>query len=132
MRDRGPGGILNVSSVAAFVPSGRGTTYGASKAFVSSFTEGLHLALEDEGVHVTALHPGFTRTEFQQRANYDTGGIPDLAWQSAEDVARVGLDAVAKNRVMVTSGVANKAASGFLKALPGVARRRVMNALDRR
>ena len=132
MRTNGRGGILNVSSVAAFVPSSRGTTYGATKAFVSSFSEGLHLALKDYGIHVTALHPGFTRTEFQDRASYDTSHLPDAVWQSAGDVARIGLEAVKKNKATVTSGLQNKVSASFLKSIPGVARRGITSALDNR
>ena len=66
MVPRGRGGILNVSSLAGFQPSPANATYGATKAFVTSFTEAVHEELKGTGVKVTVLCPGFTRTEFQE------------------------------------------------------------------
>ncbi len=132
MRERGHGGILNVSSVAAFAPSARSATYSATKAFVSSFTDGLHQELTPHGVHVSALCPGLTRTEFQERANYDTSGIPDALWQEADVVAAAGLAAVAKNKASVVTGAQNKVAAGFLKVAPGGVRRFATEKLNQK
>src|SRR5262249_41812637 len=73
---RGRGAIINVSSLAAFVPGPYDAIYGATKAFVNSFTEALHEELCGTGVHVQTLCPGFTYTEFQQRAGIDISQIP--------------------------------------------------------
>ncbi len=122
--------ILNVSSLAGFIPAASSATYGATKAFVTSFSQALHEELKGEGIVVTALCPGFTRTEFQQRANAMTeaGKIPDRLWQSARDVVQAGLDGVAANKAIVVPGLHNKAAAGLASALPKGALRRIIGA----
>ncbi len=88
MLDRGHGGILNVSSMAGFVLSPGSATYAATKAFVTSFSESLHTEVRSRGVHVTALCPGFTRTEFHAANSVATAGVPGFAWLESDDVAR--------------------------------------------
>jgi short-subunit dehydrogenase len=127
----GRGGILNVSSIAGFVGSPGTATYAATKAFVTSFSEGIHAELKPYGVHVSALCPGFTRTEFQQRADYDASSIPDALWQSASDVAKIGLDGVRTNRAVVVPGAKNRLGAAAINALPGAVRRLVMSKLPR-
>lgn len=125
MSARGRGGILNVSSVAGFAPSPRAATYAATKAFVTSFSEALHVELGPYGVVVSCLCPGLTRTEFQQRAGRDVDGVPDALWQSAEDVAKAGLRGLAKGRAVVVPGAQNKAMRTMIKASPSGLVRRV-------
>ena len=126
----GRGGILNVSSMAGFTATPGGATYSATKAFVTSLSESLHGELRHHGVHVTALCPGFTRTEFQRRADYDTSSIPDRAWQTATEVATAGLRGVEKNRPVVVPGALNKIGAGVINTLPAGLRRRVVARLS--
>lgn len=132
MVDRGGGGgILNVSSLAASAPAPNSATYAATKAFVSSFSEALHAELAPQHVHVTALCPGFTRTEFQDRADFDAGDIPDVLWQSADEVAAAGLKGVDLNRAVVVPGGLNKVGAGVLNAMPAALRRVIMPRVAR-
>lgn len=126
MRERGHGGIVNVSSVAGFMASG---TYSASKAFVTTFTEGLAAELAGTGVLAMALCPGFTRTEFHQRAELDMSALPDVAWLRADDLVSAALDDLARGRVVSVPGWQYKAAVGALKVLPrGLVRNRSAGA----
>jgi short-subunit dehydrogenase len=81
MRRRGRGDIINVSSVAGFLPRG---TYGAHKAWVISFSRWAHLRYRKDGLRVMALCPGFVRTEFHQRMDADLSGIPGFMWLKAD------------------------------------------------
>lgn len=118
MSARGTGGILNVSSIAGYGPVPRAATYAATKAFVTSFSEALHAELGPQGVTVSCLCPGLTRTEFQQRAGSDTGRTPDFMWQSAEAVAKAGLDGLDKGRTVVVPGAHNKILSAGIRVAP--------------
>ncbi|GAA1530322.1 SDR family oxidoreductase [Actinomadura kijaniata] len=120
MLERGRGGVLNVASMAGFAPSPGSATYGATKAYVASFSESLHAEVGGRGVHVTALCPGFTRTG-------DDGA--DLLWLRREDVARAGLDAVAAGRALCVPGAQYKAALPALKILPRALLRAAANRL---
>lgn len=84
MLARGHGDIINVSSVAGFVPRG---SYGAHKAWVISFSRWAHLRYRSHGVRVLALCPGFVRTEFHERMGIDLSRIPALLWLQPDEVA---------------------------------------------
>jgi hypothetical protein len=101
MVQRGRGNVINVSSVAGWVPMG---TYAAAKSWVTVFTEGLGADLSGTGVTATAVCPGFTHTEFHERADMDVALIPEWAWLDARRVARDGLrDARSGHAVSVPS-----------------------------
>ena len=91
MVSRGRGDIINVSSVAGFFPGGRGVGYGASKAWVTAFSEGLASDLADTGVRVSVVCPGFTHTEFHARAGLDMSKVPEALWLRADDVVAAAL-----------------------------------------
>ena len=118
MPGRGGGQILNVSSIAGFMVAPDNAVYAATKAFVTSFSQSLREELSSSGVGVTCLCPGLTRTEFQDRAEWDSSSIPDFLWQSADEVARAGLRAAAANRAVEVPGALNKAASSGTRMLP--------------
>jgi short-subunit dehydrogenase len=88
MAERGSGGIINVSSVAAFLPRG---TYSAAKAWVNSFSEWAHTEYKDRGVTVTSLCPGFTRTEFHERMGVSQDSAPDFMWLDADKLVATAL-----------------------------------------
>jgi uncharacterized protein len=91
MTGRGSGRIVNISSVSGFVPRAGNATYSAGKAWVTMFTEALAIQLADSGVTATAICPGFTHTEFHQRAKADMSHVPERMWLDAEQVVREGL-----------------------------------------
>ena len=81
---RREGAVVNVASTAGLMPGASGPTYGATKAFQAFFSEALAVQLRGQGVRVMALCPGFTRTEFHQRAGIATAGIADRLWLDAD------------------------------------------------
>ncbi|RKE22441.1 SDR family oxidoreductase [Streptomyces sp. TLI_171] len=115
MRERGFGAVVNVASVAAFVPRG---TYGATKAWVVNFTLGIARDLAGSGVRLQALCPGFTRTEFHQRAGMGTSSIPSWGWLTAERVVNDSLADLARNRPLCVPGKRYKAAVAAARLLP--------------
>ena len=127
MRIRGHGGVLNVSSVAGYIPAPNSAVYAATKAFVTSFSQSIHEEVKRSGVTVTALCPGFTRTEFQTRAgsDVDASRMPSALWQSPDEVAEAGLHALRHRRALVVSGAQNRAMVGTVKLLPAAVARRV-------
>lgn len=122
MVERGYGRILNVASLAGQMPAtGGDTLYGPIKSFLIKASQGLHLELRGTGVHVTALCPGYTLTEFHDvngtREEVSTA-YPAWMWQTADHVARVGYAACEANRPKVTPGVMNNLLAGLAKHLP--------------
>jgi short-subunit dehydrogenase len=115
---RGHGAVLNMSSVAGLQATPGNATYGASKAFVASFGEAVSGELAGTGVTLTTVLPGFTRTEFQERAGIAGRQIPGPAWQSAEDVAAAALDAARAGKAWLVPGAVNKALVAAATPLP--------------
>jgi len=132
MRERGSGKILNVSSLAAQQPTAGMATYGATKAFVTSFTLAVREEVRGSGVVVTVLCPGFTRTEFQVRAGGDKTTVPGPLSQSADQVAKAGLEALAKGHAVVVSGWPNWVAAKATRVVPAGLTRRVAGFVMRR
>lgn len=97
MRKRGHGQIINVSSLAAWIAQGQ---YSAIKAWVKTYSEGLAAELHGTGVTVTALCPGWVRTEFHERAGIKTSAIPNWVWVDADRCARIALADAAAGKVL--------------------------------
>ncbi len=129
MRQRGHGAIINVSSVSGFVAMG---SYSAAKSWVTVFSEGLATELAGTGVTVTALCPGFTHTEFHDRARLNMSRLPAAAWLDASRLVRDCLEDVNKGRVVSVPGPQYKALVAALKILPRAAVRGTSGALHRR
>jgi short-subunit dehydrogenase len=132
MAARGSGTIVNISSVAGLQATPGNATYGATKAFVASFTEALHEEGRRQGVSVTAVLPGFTRTEFQERAGIGGRTIPSFAWQSAEDCAAQSLAAARAGKAFFVPGALNKVLVAAMGPVPRSLRRRVAARLASR
>jgi short-subunit dehydrogenase len=126
--ERHRGGILNVASVAAFMPGPRMAVYFASKAFVLSFSEALHHELAPRGIRVCTLCPGPVPTEFQARAGFTGDSSPEVMAQPADYVAEQGYRGLRDNKRVVVPGFLNKAAAAATRHLP---RGLVMNSLER-
>ena len=112
------GGILNVASVAAFLPGPGMAVYFATKAFVLSFTEALHQELASRGVRVTALCPGPVITEFQARSGMriDRAAQPILV--PPDRVAQIGYNGLMRGKRVVVAGLGNKIAVLLLRFVP--------------
>lgn len=116
MRERGRGFVINVASVAAFLPRG---TYGASKAWVVSFTQGVDRELAGTGVRLLALCPGFVRTEFHERAGMDATSIPQWAWLDADKVVAAAVRDLARGRSVSVPDARYKAVAVAARLAPG-------------
>jgi uncharacterized protein len=115
MSARRSGAIINVSSVAGWLPRG---TYSAHKAWVTIFSEGLNRQLRGSGVRVMALASGFVRTEMQQRMGISRSRIPAWAWLDADDVARIALRDLTKGVVVSVPSARYKVIGSFLRHAP--------------
>jgi uncharacterized protein len=115
---RRKGGILNVASIAAFMPGPGMAVYYASKAYVLSFSEALYQELKPKGVRVTVLCPGPVPTEFQVRAGLAADAFPRILTRSAEQVARDGYRGLKEGRRVVVPGVANSVMTTLTRFVP--------------
>ena len=132
MLERGHGGILNVSSVVSFFPTPKMATYAGSKAFVTAFTQSVAEEVKGRGVKVAALCPGLTRTEFQEVAHdAQPRNLPDLVWQSPEQVAKAGLGGLAAGKVVIVPGLHNQALSAAVQLTPRSLLRKAVGAGQR-
>ena len=113
MAERGRGGIINVSSVAAFLPRG---TYSAAKAWVNSFSEWAHNEYKPKGVTVMALCPGFTKTEFHQRMEVKRGD--NFMWLDVEFLVKTALADFDKGRTFSVPGAQYKTVVALTRAVP--------------
>jgi short-subunit dehydrogenase len=122
--ERNRGGVINVSSVAGWLSSG---TYSAAKAWVTTFSESLATQLKNKDVHVMALCPGYTRTEFHQRANMQTSTIPNWMWLDVDRVVEKALKDFFANKPVSVPGLQYKFLSLVAKYLPRPIVRKISN-----
>ena len=127
MTRRRYGRIVNVASVAGMIPGTRGNTlYGAAKALLISFSQALHSEQKGTGVHVTALCPGFTVTEFHDvtGSRAAMNRLPKMLWLEADRVADAGYRAVMRNQAICVPGLQYKTIVSLVRMLPiGIAHR---------
>ncbi len=131
MRERGRGGILNVASTAGFQPGPKMSVYYATKAYVLSFSEGLHEETIDSGVTVSCLAPGPTRTAFVEEADMEDATLFEMgATMSADEVARAGYDGFRRGRALVVPGWPNKIGAFAIRLTPRPVARKLAGWLN--
>lgn len=127
MRSRGHGAIVNISSVAGLLAMGG---YSAIKAWVTAYSESLAAELGGTGVTVTALLPGWVRTEFHDRAAINTSKLPEVAWVDVDALVAACLHDVAKGRVLSVPTIRYRTVTGLLRHAPRAVVRRVSSAIS--
>ena len=119
---RGRGAVLNVASVGSFQPLPGQAGYGAAKAFVLSYTQGIQGEVRGTGVTVTALCPGPVRTGFGEAAGLDPAAseaaLPSFMWVEADEVARAGVAGLDRGRSVIIPGSANAVAAQAGRLVP--------------
>lgn len=111
---RHQGAIINVASLAAFIPLPGDATYSATKAYLVSFSEALRIELKGTGVTVQALCPGFTRTEFH--GDVMTPCSPSFLWSSADEVVAASLGALRRGAALCVPGLKNQVIGALARA----------------
>jgi uncharacterized protein len=108
---RGRGSVINIASLGAFQPLPGSAVYGASKAFVLSFSEAIRTELRGSGVTVTAVCPGPVRTEFMAVAEFPgvEDRTPGIVWTSAEEIAKQAVEGAHNDKRVVVPGLLNRA-----------------------
>ena len=129
MVERGSGGIINLASTAAFQPGPNMAVYFATKAYVLSFTEALHEELKPHGVHVTALCPGPTSTEFGEVAGFAGNGLFDRIAMKSAGVVAAGLKGLDRNKAVVVPGFTNKFGAAGTRFVPRPIIRKIAGAI---
>jgi uncharacterized protein len=123
--------VVNVSSISGEQPIPYVAPYAATKAFLTSLSESLHEELRGTGVTVTAVLPGFTRSEFHDRADMGRS-MPGPVWMTAEDVVDAALDAVARGRAVCVPGAGYRVLVAVSRHAPRGLVRRVAGMVGRR
>jgi len=131
MIERKQGYVVNVASLAGFLPGTAGSAlYGASKSFMIQFSRSLNMELQAHKVHVTAVCPGYTYSEFHDvmGARAQVSRMPKFFWMTAEAVAEEGYAAVMRNKPVVVNGAINRSIAALAKYLPDSAAFSIMKA----
>ena len=129
MKARNSGTIINVSSVASFIAGG---TYSASKSYLTVLSESLHTELRGTNVKISALCPGFTRTEFHERGRMKMKGLPEFMWLDSDQLVTRSWSDTQNGKAVSIPGWQYKLLVGFIVTLPrGIVRRIGMNLRKR-
>jgi uncharacterized protein len=116
------GGIINVASISAFLPTPGSATYAASKAYLVTFSRALHKEVQQFNVRVQALCPGFTTTEFHSSETFtekiNRSRTPKFLWMTADDVAKLSLQALKTKRVVFIPGIKNRILVALWRMIP--------------
>jgi short-subunit dehydrogenase len=115
MKQQNSGMVLNISSVAAWLPTG---SYAAAKSYVTSLTEAIAAELKGTDVKVTAVAPGFTRTKFFDRSQMNDSDVPSWLWLTPEQVAKESLADARRGQLISVPGAQYKAMSTVSRSLP--------------
>ena len=115
MIERGRGAVINISSVAGFVPRG---TYSAAKAWVTTFSESVSAEVAGTGVRAVAVCPGFTHTEFHERADINTDDVPGWMWLEADEIVEGALRDLRRGVTVSVPSVQYKALTAVAKYVP--------------
>jgi len=129
MKERGFGRIINVASLAGHIPGSRGhTLYAAVKSYLIKFSQSLNMEMQEHGVHISALCPGFTYSEFHD-VNGTREGVskmPDFMWMDSDECAEQGVEACERNRAVFIPGRVNKSIAVLARILPDPLAIRIM------
>lgn len=129
MKEKHMGSIINIGSIASYQPMPHNAVYAATKAFVTSFTHALREELRPEGINVMLVCPGPTKTEFFTRSRWgkplNEDPLPEVIWQSADEVADAILAGLDHHKGVVIPGPINKALAGISSSLPSSVTRKV-------
>jgi short-subunit dehydrogenase len=115
------GFIINVSSVASFIPTPQDILYGTTKAFLNNFSESLAVLVKPHGIKVQALCPGFTRTDFHEKLGWERKKLENrglLKWMSADQVVKSSVRCIRKNKPLCVPGFTNKILYFIIKLMP--------------
>ena len=115
MKERNSGTIINVSSVASFIAGG---TYSASKSYLTVLSESLHTELRGTNVKMSALCPGFTRTEFHQRGRMKMNGLPSFMWLDSDQLVATSWSDAQSGKAVSIPGWQYKLLVALISAMP--------------
>jgi uncharacterized protein len=115
MKERKSGVIINVSSVASFIAGG---TYSAAKSYLTVLSESLNTELSRSGVKVSALCPGFTRTEFHERGRMKMGSLPKFMWLNSDKLVAQSWKDAAANKPISIPGWQYKVLVAIISTVP--------------
>lgn len=129
MKARNSGTIINVSSVASFIAGG---TYSASKSYLTVLSESLHTEVRDTNVKISALCPGFTRTEFHQRGRMKMKGLPDFMWLDSDELVAASWSDAQSGKAVSIPGWQYKILIALISLAPRSAVRKIGMNLRKR